>query len=75
MNFETGCLLTLSVPRYHYLFSLLAAISFSLCMLRKFGSRPTNHAFVDIFRYSHHLSDGYCICIIRRNSVSVTHVS
>ena len=42
-------------PRY-YLFFLLSAISLSLCLFREFGSGSANHALIDIFLYSHHLS-------------------
>ena len=35
----------------------------------------TNYPQIDIFLYSHHLSDWYCIDIVRRNSVLVTHGS
>ena len=52
-------------PRYHYLFSLLSAISLSLCLFQEFGSGSANHALIDIFLYSHHLSAWYCIDIIR----------
>ena len=67
--------LTLSLSRYHYLFSLLSVISFSLCLFQEFGSGSTNHALIDIFLYSHHLFVCCCIDIIRRNSVLVTHKS
>ena len=67
--------LTLSSLRYHYLFSFLSAISFSLCLFREFGTGSTNHALIDIFLYSHHLSVWYCIDIVRRNSLLVTHGS
>ena len=52
-------------PRYHYLFSLLSAISLSLCLFWEFGSGSANHALIYIFLYSHHLSAWYCIDIIR----------
>ena len=67
--------LTLSLSRYHYLFSLLSVISFSLRLFQEFGSGSTNHALIDIFLYSHHLFACCCIDIIRRNSVLVTHKS
>ena len=32
-----------------------------------------NNPLIDIFLYSHHLSAWYCVDIVRRNSVLVTH--
>ena len=66
-------ILTLSLPRYLYLFSCLP--SFSPCLLREFGIGSTNHTFIDIFLYSHHLSVWYCINVVGRSSVLVTHGS
>ena len=35
----------------------------------------TYYPQIDVFLYSHHLSGQYCIDIVRRNSVLVTHGS
>ena len=39
------------------------------------GIGSTNNPMIDISLYSHHLSAWYCIDIVRRNSVLVTHGS
>ena len=43
------------------------------CKFGEFSIRSTNNPLIDLFLYSHHLSAWYCIDIVRRNSVLVTH--
>ena len=62
-------------PRSNLYFSLLSSIPFLWCYFREFSIGPTNYSQFDSFHYSHHLSGWYCIDIVRRNSVLVTHGS
>ena len=39
---------------------------------KEFGTGSTTNPLIDIFLYSRHLSAGYCIDIVRRNSILVT---
>ena len=41
----------------------------------EFGIRSINNPLIDILLYSHHFYAWYCIDIVRRNSLLVTHVS
>ena len=41
----------------------------------EFGIRLINNPLIDILLYSHHFYAWYCIDIVRRNSLLVTHVS
>ena len=66
--------LTLQLPRFHY-FSLLTTKWFSLSWFGEFGIRLNSSPINDIFLYYHHLSAWYCIYIVGRNSVLVTHGS
>ena len=43
------------------------------CWFGEFGIRSIRNPIIDFFLYSHHLSALYCIDIVRRNSVLVTH--
>ena len=53
----------------------MSAKWFSLCYFGEFGIRSISYSIIDIFPHSHHLSVWYCIDIVRRNSVLVTHES
>ena len=47
---------------------------FLLYRFREFGIRLTNYPLIDVLIfYSHHLPASYCISLVRRNSVLVTH--
>ena len=67
------CLLTLSLPRSHYSFSLLFAVQFVWCLMGEFGFGSINNPQISVFLFSHHFSAWYCIGIVRRKSVLVTH--
>ena len=54
---------------------MLSAKWFSLCYFGEFGIRSIISPIIDIFPYSHHMSAWYCIDIVRRNSILVTHGS
>ena len=43
------------------------------CWFGEFGIRSIRNPIIDFFLYSHHLSALYCIDIVMRNSVLVTH--
>ena len=43
-----------------------------MMLLREFAIGSAYSPLVDIFLYSHPLSDSFCIDIVRRNSVLVT---
>ena len=43
------------------------------CWFGEFGIRSIRNSIIDFFLYSHHLSALYCIDIVMRNSVLVTH--
>ena len=50
-------------------------IQFLWCQFGEFGIGSTYNLLTDIFLYSHYLSPWYCIDIVRRDYVLVTHGS
>ena len=66
--------LTLSLPRSLYQFSLLSAIEFVMMLVWRIWFSPNNPE-KKIFCDSPHLSAWYCIDILRRYSLIITHGS
>ena len=62
-------------PRSNLSLSLLLIIQILWCKFREFSIGLTKYPQIDIFLYSNHSSGWYCIDIVRRNSVLVTHGS
>ena len=53
----------------------MSAIQFSSCKFGEFGIRSTYNPLIDTFLYSHLLSALYCIDIVKKYPVLVTHGS
>ena len=66
---------TLSLSRSRNKFFLLSAMPLLWCEFGEFSIRSTFYPLYDILLYSYHLSAWYCIDIVRRNFISVTHGS
>ena len=54
---------------------LTSAIQFLWCLFGEFGIGSSCIPIIYIFLYSHHFSAWYCVDIVRRNSILVTHGS
>ena len=54
---------------------ILLTVSHTILIMLVQSIGSTNYPQIGIFLYSHHLSSCYCIDIVRRNSVLVTHGS
>ena len=62
-------------PKIMLVILLTSAIQFLWCFFGEFGIGSSYVPLIYIFLYSHHFSAWYCIDIVRRNSVLVTHGS
>ena len=70
-------------PMFYWTLKFLSKISlvilltvwhaFLWCQFGEFGIGSTNNPPIDVFLYSHHYYAWYCIDIVRRNSLLVTH--
>ena len=77
---ERGCTVPLisfhlSFLRPYYYLSLLSAIQYLWWWFEEFGIGSTNNPLIDSSLYSRHFSVWYCLDIVSRNSVLVTHAS